>query len=141
MNRRSRVLTGRLGVCLTRPRATKIKKDAPDGGHNGGRGRSRSRGAGAVRETTLLTLFVRWAEGRVVAEARYAGFATAGAGTIAGLLVGMLYARARRETEQVNEHTVGMLSEAFDAVVELQENDSPRASGLSAGREWYDLAL
>ncbi|WP_286672163.1 sensor histidine kinase [Halorarius halobius] len=48
---------------------------------------------------TVLTLFVRWAEGRTVGEARYAVFAIAGAGALAGLLMGVLYARSQRDAE------------------------------------------
>lgn len=48
---------------------------------------------------TVVTLFVRWAEGRVVGEAPYVVFATAGAGALAGLLMGLLYARSQRDAE------------------------------------------
>jgi signal transduction histidine kinase len=50
--------------------------------------------------TTLVTIAVRLAEGRIVGEAQYVLLATAGAGGIAGLLVGVLYARSRRRAEE-----------------------------------------
>lgn len=40
--------------------------------------------------TTLIISLMRWAEGRTGGEAHLAVFATAGAGAIAGLLVGIL---------------------------------------------------
>lgn len=52
---------------------------------------------------TATTLFVRWAEGRVVAEARYVVIATAGAGAVLGLLMGVLYARSQRNAERAAE--------------------------------------
>nr|WP_255195236.1 ATP-binding protein [Halorarius litoreus] len=48
---------------------------------------------------TVVTLLVRWTEGRVVGEPRYVVFATAGAGALAGLLMGVLYARSQRDAE------------------------------------------
>jgi signal transduction histidine kinase len=50
--------------------------------------------------TTLVTIAVRLAEGRTVGEPQYVLFATAGAGGLAGLLVGLLYARSRRRAEE-----------------------------------------
>ncbi len=50
--------------------------------------------------TTLVTIAVRLAEGRIVGEPQYVLFATAGAGGLAGLLVGVLYARSRRRAEE-----------------------------------------
>jgi len=52
---------------------------------------------------TVITLFVRWAEGRVVGEARYVVIATAGAGAVLGLLMGLLYARSHRSAERAAE--------------------------------------
>ncbi|MFB6119110.1 sensor histidine kinase [Halosegnis sp.] len=49
--------------------------------------------------TTAITILVRAAEGRPVGEPQYALFATAGAGGVAGLLVGVLYARSVRTAE------------------------------------------
>ena len=50
--------------------------------------------------TTLVTLAVRLAEGRTVGEPQYVLLATAGAGGLAGLLVGVLYARSKRRAEE-----------------------------------------
>lgn len=50
--------------------------------------------------TFLVTFVVRAAEGRPIGEPVYATFATAGAGAVAGLLVGLLYARSRRDAQQ-----------------------------------------
>jgi len=49
---------------------------------------------------TALTVFVRVAEGRSVHEPLYVLFATAGVGCVAGILVGVLYARSRRDAAQ-----------------------------------------
>ena len=49
--------------------------------------------------TTTVTIIVRLAEGRIVSEPQYTLFATMGAGGVAGLLVGTLYARSMRTAE------------------------------------------
>lgn len=48
---------------------------------------------------------------------------------------------AMLDNVQANEQTVGMLADAFDAVVELRDDNTFRVSGLDAGRKWHDLAL
>lgn len=48
---------------------------------------------------------------------------------------------AMLDNTEANEQTVGMLADAFDAVIELRQDDSFRVSGLSASRDWYDSGL
>ena len=56
-------------------------------------------GAFLFGATTAVTIIVRLAEGRIVGEPQYALFSTMGAGGLAGLLVGTLYARSTRTAE------------------------------------------
>lgn len=60
-------------------------------------------GLGVFAGVTALTVFVRLAEGRAVDEPLYVLFTTAGAGCVAGVLVGILYARSRRDAAHVRE--------------------------------------
>jgi signal transduction histidine kinase len=70
--------------------------------------RWRITGGAVLGSTAFLAVFgvtiaVRLLEGRTIAEPQFALYTAAGAGGVAGILVGLFYARARRDADQARQ--------------------------------------
>lgn len=96
----------------------------------------------------MLTMAIRAAEGRAIAEAPFVLFTAAGGGGIAGSIVGGLYARARRdarvaqfaraEAEQARERAESAWEDAEESRERLQEAQEETQRLLEETRQTRD---
>lgn len=88
----------------------------------------------------MLTMIIRAAEGRVVAEALFVLFTAAGGGGIAGAIIGALYARQRRDA-RVAEYARARAEQAREEAERAREDAEANRQQLVVAQEEAERLL